>query len=674
MHTCRVLALCIWAVGCGDSPRSVPPRSCPDVCSPPRLTRLDLLAGQPGGPGWVDGALVAAHFADPWNIAGDGQGHLFVTDGETIRAVDVTTGTVTTLAGVFRQIGAADGVGAQATFNTPTGLVYTNGTLYVVDTENDTIRKIDVQSATVTTVAGMPGQVGAVDATGTDARFSAPDGLAIDASGNLYIGDAENHSIRKFDVQSGAVTTVAGTNQLPGNADGAGTAALFNKPKGLTIDDAGNLYVLDSHNRSIRKFDPLTAIVSTVASLGVLPLGLSIDSGNLIASLSDDRVVRVATDGTITTLAGGANAPGFVDGIGADARFDSPAGLFNDRAGTLYVADEFNGAIRAMTFADVTVRTFAGAKSTGDADGTSAIARFAAPQGLAADNDTVYVADTDNDTIRKVALASGKVTTLAGGAGHPDRADGALVDARFNHPHGLALDPAAQLLYVADTNNRSIRRIDIRAGTVSTLAYSVPPGDTFTGFDAPSGLALTSGHLFVTDYSDHAVVAIDLQKARASTFAGQFGVGGHSDGGGTSASFYGPLGICGDGHGNLYVADDLNGTVRKIEIASATVSTLAGQAGMQGDGDGIGADARFHDPIDLAADGRGDLFVSDLLNDTVRHVDVSNGTVTTVIGTTAASGVLLGPLPARLTKPSALALVPSGGLLVVSENAILVAH
>jgi DNA-binding beta-propeller fold protein YncE len=673
MRHWRWLALCLGVAGCGDSAKP-PGVTCSASCPSPRWTTLDLIAGQPGGPGWVDGTLAAAHFADPWTFARDDQGHLYVADAETIRVVDIGAGTVATLAGVYRQIGAVDGPGAQAMFNKPSGLAFADGQLYVVDTENDTLRKIDVQSGVVTTIAGSPGLVGAVDAAGADARFSAPEGLARDRNGSLYIGDTENNTIRKLDVQTGMVTTLAGSVGVRGNVDGMGTAAVLNRPKALAIDGAGNLSFIDSRNQSLRKVDLATGAVTTLTTFDALPLGIAIDGSDVLVSLTDQRIARVGNDGAVTPIAGGMGVKGLVDGIGGDARFDTPAGLLNDGAGMLYVADEGNQVLRAVALASGAVRTLAGAKSVGSADGTAMAARFSAPQGLAADDKTAYVADTGNHVIRAIALARGTVTTLAGATGQADRTDGTRSNARFNQPQGLALDAAAGQLYVADTNNRSIRRIDLRAGAVSTLAYTAAPGDSFAGLDKPSGLALAQGRLFVSDYTEHAVFAIDLKNARISTLAGTYGVPGRADGAGTAAAFYGPLGIAADAHGNLFVADDLNQTVRKIEIATAAVSTLAGQPVIVGSSDGSGVDALFHDPFGVAAYGAGDLFVSDFLNNTVRHIDVATGTVTTVVGTLVASGVRLGALPAQLAHPSALGLTPAGNLLIVSENSILLAH
>jgi sugar lactone lactonase YvrE len=666
-----LLALCSWFGACGDSGKptgSNPPQK------PPTFTRLDALAGQPGASGWVDGSLVAAHFADPWSLTGDGQGHLYVSDGDAIRAIDQTAGTVTTLAGVYNQLGTTDGVGAQASLNLPSGLAFLGGTLYLADTENHTIRKIDVQTGSVTTVAGLAGQPGAVDGTGTEARFREPEGLALDASGNLYIGDTDNNLLRKLVISSAAVASIAGSPIMAGSSDGVGAAALFNKPRAMTIDGAGNLFVADSVNQSIRMVEPTTGTVSTIATFDTWPQGLAVDGTDVLASLADNRIVRVAADGTVTTLAGSSGAQGFLDGPGDAARFNSPAGLWNDGAGTLYVVDNLNAVIRAIVLASASVSTYAGAKSLGSADGIGGEARFSAPQGLAADETVVYVADTGNDVIRKIVLATGEVTTPGGAVGQPGHTDGALADARFNQPRGLAFDVAAQQLYVADTLNHCIRRIDLGARTVSTLTYATAPGATFNGLDAPSGVALDQGRLFVTDSSDNVVVAIDLQRAQISTLAGQYLVPARADGIGAAAGFYGPLGIAADGHGNLYVADDNNETIRKIEIASAAVSTIAGQAGIPGSSDGIGSAAHFHYPAGLAVDGVGDVFVADSFNNIVRHVEASSSTVTTAIGTLNGSGVRLGPLPAQLTQPSALALTSSGALLIVSENAVLIAH
>ncbi len=667
--------------GCGSSKKSP---NCASVCVPSKLTRLDLIAGQPGGVGWVDGPRAAAHFVDPWSFASDGQGHLYLADGNGIRAIDLGTGIITTLAGSATQVGTADGPGAQARFNQPSGLAYLAGSLYLTDTENHLIRKVDVATGLVTTVAGQ-GQAGTADGIGSTAGFDEPEGIALDPDGNLYIADTDNQTIRRMTPDSAEVTTVAGVAQNGGNTDGVGAAALLFGPRAVVDDGRGSLYLADDYNQSIRKIDTSTLAVSTVATFGTVPLGpvpqgIAIDGADLLVSLFadgstfDDRIVRLAADGTMTTVAG-AEAKGFVDGVGSEARFWGPAGLWNDGAGTLYVADEVNYAIRTIDLATGTVSTYAGGTSVGSSDGTGTQARFTGPQGIvaAASGEIAYVADTGSSTIRKVSLGKGQVTTLAGAAGQVGSGDGALADARFNNPSGLALDDKNQLLYVADVQNQRIRQMNLRAGTVTTLTPTLAPGDAFSGFRSPSGVALFGGSLFVTDYDRHVVAAIDLKQGLLSTVAGQPDVRGFADGVGSAARFYSPFGIAADGLGNLYVADELNLAIRKIEIATATVSTVAG-SGSLGNSDGIAAAALFNHPVAVAANALGDLFVSDTVNNTVRHIDVATDEVTTTVGTPLTGGVALGPLPAQITFPLGLALTNSGGLLILSENSVLLAH
>ncbi len=663
---------------CGGGGSSPPePAGCP-ACGPLHLSTLDLVAGRPGGPGWVDGTLVAAHFVDPWAMARDEQGRIYVADGQTIRVVDAATNRVSTLAGVYGTVGCTVGTGGEATFNAPSGLAYAGGGLYLTDSDNDTIRRIDVSTAAVTTVAGACQQPGAVDGVGSDARLHTPGGIVFDAAGqNLYIADTDNGTIRVLSIGTGAVTTVAGAAGTEGATDGVGGAAAFRKPTAITMDGAGALYVADSRNYSLRKVVPGTSpnagVVSTVASFGVMPEGVALDGSSALVSLTDHRILAVAPGGAPTPVAGTAGAKGFVDDAGAAARFDSPAGLLNDGAGTLYIADQVNAAIRRMTLAGADVSTFAGANSTGALDGASSQARFNAPGGLAADSSFIYVADTGNDTIRRIAIGTGQVTTLAGSAGRAGFVGGASDVARFDHPQGIALDERGQKLYVVDAGNRAIRVVDLARRSVDTLAYATAPDDAFAGLSQPAGIALAAGRLFVTDSGSHVVLSVDLGKAQITTFAGQADAPGRADGTGGQSSFYGPRGITFDGVGSLLVADSLNETVRKIAIATATVTTIAGEPTVQGDNDGVGAAAHFSSPTSIVADAGGDVFVSDLLNNRVRRVNVAKRTVTTIIGG-AIPGVSLGALPAQLTQPGPLALTPSGGLLVVSENSVLLAH
>jgi sugar lactone lactonase YvrE len=325
--------------------------------------------------------------------------------------------TFSTLVGTASMAGDSDGIGGAARFSAPVGAaVDWVGNVYVADTHNHTIRKI-TPDGIVTTLAGTAGEYGNVDGIGHAARFFSPMGLALDRAGNVYVADIGANTIRKISY-GGLVTTLAGASGPAGGADGTGDLARFNGPVALAVDEAGNVYVADRGNHTIRK---------------------------------------IAPNGEVTTLAGLAGASGSADGTGNQARFNWPTGLAVDLTGKVYVGDSGNSTIREIT-PDGEVTTLAGmAGVAGSADGTGAHAQFHFPNGLAVDGaGSVYVADTGNNTIRKIA-SGGVVTTLAGTAGVTGNADGTGVAARFSNPIGVAIDGAGSL-YVADTNNDTIRK------------------------------------------------------------------------------------------------------------------------------------------------------------------------------------------------------------------------
>ena len=286
-----------------------------------------------------------------------------------------------------------------------------------------------------TTFAGLgPGYV---DGTGSAARFDHPFGVAVDSAGNVYVGGG--YTVRKIS-PAGSVSTLAGSDGFGGSADGTGSAARFNGAFGVAVDGAGNVYVSDVGNCTIRKITPAGVVSTLAGSPGVVghgdgtgsaaqfasPTGVAVDSaGNVYVGDHDNGTVRKITPaGVVSTLAGSPGAFNHTDGTGSAARFDRPAGVAVDSAGNVYVADTFNHTIRKITPAGV-VSTLAGsAYVSGSADGTGSAARFNFPQGVAVDSaGDVYVADTGNHTMRKITSA-GAVTTLAGSAGVTGSADG----------------------------------------------------------------------------------------------------------------------------------------------------------------------------------------------------------------------------------------------------------
>lgn len=380
-------------------------------------------------------------------------------------AAATPTYTFTTVAGAVGQPGSADGTGSEARFNYPVRLAVDGaGNLYVADYFNHTIRRI-TSAGVVTTLAGLPGVPGATDGTGSDARLHYPGDIALDLDGNLYVPEFPNHTIRKI-TSAGVVTTFAGLAGVPGSADGTGSAARFNQPFGVAADGAGNVYVADSTNSTIR---------------------------------------RITSAGVVTTIAGLAGAIGSVDGIGADARFYYPTGVAVDGAGVVSVADRANHVIRRIGTGGV-VSTLAGmAGLSGATDGTGAAARFQDPYGIAADTGgTVYIADTYNSTLRRITLG-GAVATVGGLAGNSGFADGAGADARFGLPHGIAVDRDYNI-YIADYTNHTIRKGVPNPGrpaiTSATTAgavfggafqYVITASNSPTDFDAlnlPVGLSV----------------------------------------------------------------------------------------------------------------------------------------------------------------------------------------
>ena len=338
-----------------------------------------------------------------------------VSSDKTVTARFVETLTVTTLAGAAGVAGSTDGTGAAARFDHPYGVaVDGNGNVYVADTMNHTIRKV-TPAGVVSTFAGTAAVAGTTDGTGAAARFYGPQGVAVDGNGNVYVADTGNDTIRKV-TPAAVVSTLAGSPRVPGSADGTGGAARFNFPASVAADGSGNVYVADTNNQTIRKVTP-AAVVSTLAgTAGVLgdydgtgaaasftfPLGVAVDgAGNVYVADSGNNTIRKVTPaGVVTTLAGRAPIEGWRDGTGDGARFDSPLGVAADGSGNVYVADGMNHAIRKVTPAGV-VSTLAGS-APGSADGTGYAAQFNRPAGVAVDGSgNVYVADTLNNTIRK---------------------------------------------------------------------------------------------------------------------------------------------------------------------------------------------------------------------------------------------------------------------------------
>lgn len=643
-----------------------------------------LLAGQTGGKGNADGFSTTARFNFPRGMTCDAVGNVYVADfdNQTIRKIS-PSGSVVTLAGMAGQVGSRDGTGTNARFYQPSGLaVDTGGNVYVADTNNQLIRKI-TSTGVVTTLAGTANTIGRADGSGTSASFYFPEALTVDSSGNVYVSDKYNHSIRQIS-PSGVVSTFVGSlSGQSGSSDGTGNSALFAYPSGISVNKAGTiLYVCDSGNHTIRKVDITKKIVTTLAgSAGIsdnldgtgsaarfyYPEGMSQDKdGNLyIADNWNHTIRKVTPAGVVSTVAG------------ANGEFDAIAGVAVDASNHLFVSD--NHQIWSVTGAVATV--FVGGKqSNGYADGAGAAAQFYHPQGITLDSTgNLYVADTRNQLIRKVT-ADGVVTTISGikpiAPNTTPLTATYIADspAQYQFPTALALKNNTTL-YVVDSFYNRIRKITISTGigagwfgpasaiyhegfadgasNIGTYSNGtlVPP---YPGLMArPQGMAVDSNNnLFVADWGNHAIRKISTTGA-ISTVAGAapdssakgfpkevYGTSGSSDGSGTDSRFKNPEGLAFDSAGNLFITDTWNQTIRKM-TPEGVVTTFAGRAGVIGSADGLGRDARFNRPSGISIDANNNLYITDCGNHLIRRI-TPDGTVTTLGGSPGVIGSVVG--------------------------------
>jgi len=634
-------------------------------------------------------------------IAVDGSGNVYAADIDNHLVVKVfPNGLLTAVAG--NGIAGFSGDGGPATsasLHNPVDVaVDTAGNVYIADSGNQRIRKVTPGGA-ITTVAGR-GVAGFAGDGGpaTAASLRTPSAVAADSVGNLYISDQGNARIRKVTPQ-GIITTIAGNGTAAFSGDGGpATSASLNSPQGLALDAAGNLYIADSENHRIRKVSPdgtITTAVgngvarfsgdggpATAASLSS-PSGLALDaSRNLyIADTSNQRIRKVSPDGTITTVAG-SGAGGFSGdgGSATSAKLDSPEAVAPDAAGNLFIAE--TSRIRRVSPGRI-ITTVAGNgqfRFSGD-EGRATNASMYFPEGIALDAaGNLYVADCLGNRIRKVS-PGGTITTVAGNGLWGFSGDGGpAILASLNAPRSVAVDAAGNL-YIADTSNHRVRKV--RPDGVITTAVGDGLGRfrgdggpaTAASLFYPGGLAFdAAGNLYITDLWNYRVRKV-APDGIITTLAGN-GVAGFSGDGGpaTSASLvfwpthFTLIGVAADTTGNVYFADYQNRRVRKVD-SQGTISTVAGNgaAGFSGDG-GPATSASVNIPRGVAVDAKGNLYIADRYNYRIRKVS-PGGTITTVAGNGVAShsGDGGSALTASLYNPSGVA-VDATGNLYISDN------
>jgi uncharacterized protein (TIGR03437 family) len=497
------------------------------------------------------GPATSAGLDQPTGVAVDLSGNLYIADSvfTIVRKVNATTGIITTVAGdgQFTDLTSPDGDGGPAT---SARVDVTNialdaiGNLYIAGIGR--VRMVSAATGIISTVAGSAnGSISGGDGGPATSAQLLPSAVAVDPVGNLYIADALNGTVRKVTATNGTISTVVGNNANTYSGDGGpAVSAQLNKPNGVAVDDAGNLYIADTANSLIRAVAPGTGVINTVAghyapyspinltdgipatqgSLAV-PSGIALDSsGNLyIADSQECRVRKVtATSGIITTIAGGVtNAGGFPNGYAGDggpatsSQLNAPYGVAADAAGNVYIADTYNNVIREVTAATGIINTVAGGGVGYVGDGGQALnAGLKLPTGVTLDSaGNVYIADQGNNAIRKITAATGIITTVAGSGVAGYRGDGGpAAQAQLNQPASVALDSNGNL-YIADEGNNAIRKVTAATGIITTIVGNGTPGFSgdygpanAAGLAHPFGVATdSSGHIYVADTANNRI-------------------------------------------------------------------------------------------------------------------------------------------------------------------------
>lgn len=695
------------------------------------------------GNGWnisKDGIGTEASFNGPTGLAIDADGYLYVAEREGLKIRKISpTGLVSTLAG-SGSYGSTDGTGPAASFYWPTGVaVDADKNVYVADQLNNKIRKISPSGA-VTTLAGS-GNTGTSDGTGASANFTAPWGITLDSNKNIYVSDLLSHNIRKI-TPAGVVTTLAGSSN-PGKMNGRGTSASFNWPYGVATDATGNVYVADQENALIRIIND-SGYVSTFAGNG--KYGLSDSIGTLakfavVYSITFDfNGVMYVADGTrirkITAPGGYFISPALPEGLSFDGSTGTVSGTpaistpatdyiisaFNASGSSFWVVNMATEAVPPLVksfspdsafegttvtisgahFTGTTEVSFGGTLATGFKEvndstitaivgkGASGHVRISSVGGsdslqgfkhipVPAPNisypaDTkIYFVGTPIDSLIPVNTGGrvpGKgqvmVSTLAGSNTEGD-GDGLGAAAGFYQANGVAADAQGNVI-VADMLNNKIRKITPE-GMVSTLAGSGSKGitdgaATTASFWNPSGVAIDSvGNIFVADDLNHKIRKINPQGV-VSTYAGN-GSEGSVNGPALEASFNNPTGLTIDALGNLIVADYSNHKIRKIS-PGGIVSTLAG-TGLIGSTNGAGTFARFYYPGSVAVDAQNNVYVADRYNNMIRKISPA-GNVSTLAGSLNSGSTDGKGSAARFDWPAGIAIDSSGNLYVADKG------
>lgn len=548
----------------------------------------------------------------------------------------------------------------------------------------------------INTVVG-DGTIGNIgdNAQADSAKLNQPTAFAKDALGNLYIAEYAGNRIRKVNT-AGIITTIAGNGTASFSGDGGqATAATINTPWAIAVDANNNLYIADNANNRIRKVNT-AGIISTIAGTGASgfggdggaataamlsgPASVVVDTvGNIyISDFFNNRIRKINSLGIISTAAGTSAGFSGDGGPATSAKIYHPAGLTFDTQNNLYISDAGNNRIRKVNSSGL-ISTFAGTGAPGySGDGAQATAAtLSGPVSVSVDNsNNLFITDGNNLVIRKIDN-TGIITTVAGdqakGIGFSGDG-GQAVLAQFNYPYATIFNSVGDLL-IADLNNNRVRKVN-SAGIITTYIGNINTmvGDgnqaTLAQLWAPQSLVFdAAGNMYIADNSNNRIRKVNTA-GLISTVAGNGTTGFTGDGGpATAATLNGPASIAIDAGGNLYIADSYNHAVRKVDN-TGIITTLAGNGtpGFLGDG-GASTAAQLHFPLGVGVDKTGNVYISDSYNECIRKID-NGGIITTVIGngTGGFSGDGGSATAAKINLPMGIAFDTTGNLYFADSN------
>jgi sugar lactone lactonase YvrE len=604
------------------------------------------------------GPATSAQLNQPMGVLVDSAGNVYIGEygGHRIRKVGIM-GTIATIAGTGAAGWTGDGGPAvNATLNCPQGMAFDQqGNLLIADSANHVVRKITTSTGIITTIAGI-GLQGFTGNNGpaTSARLKFDADVAVDSAGNIYVADSGNNVVRKIDAATQIITAFAGTGAASFSGDGGpATAATLNNIQGINLDAAGNVYIADQNNCRIRKVTASNNKISTIAGDGTCayagdgglatsahinyPKGVAVKStGEVIISDAFNKCIRQVAGNTISTLPGTAPGQGLNTPEGFTPYYDTTQNkLF------LFIAETANNRIRQLDTVSQTVVTVAGTGTAGYSGDLwwATSAKLNGPQGVSLDSSgNIYIADTGNNRIRWVWAATGIITTVAGNGTAGNGGDGgSATAAKINLPQGVFVDTAGNI-YIADTGNNRIRKVTASTGIITTVAGSASSGGysgdggpaTSAKLQSPQGVFVdTAGNMYIADSSNNRIRKVTASTGIITTVAGNGTAGFTGDGGqATAAKINLPQGVSVDAAGNIYIADTGNHVIRAVNVHDGTISTMVGIGSSSGfNGDLIPAvTALLNAPSGVVvsgAGGGGRIYVSDTSNNRIRKLSLN---------------------------------------------------